>query len=116
MAEISMPQLQVLIADGRILWTEHVAIRLRGRGIKRADVIKCIETGEIIEQYADDVPFPSCLVSGKCRDGKPLHIVIGLKVSEVCCMITAYRPDTDKWEGDFKTRKKGEKNNGLFSL
>jgi hypothetical protein len=39
-------------------------LRLRERGIKRADVINCIQSGEIIEQYLDDMPFPSCLILG----------------------------------------------------
>ena len=90
------------------MWTEHVATRLRERGIKRADVIECIESGEIIEQYADDAPFPSCLIFGNCGADEPLHVVVGLNRDTLCCMITAYRPDLDKWESDFKTKKEGK--------
>ena len=105
MLEIDILQIQSLTAESKIIWTEHVAIRLRERGIKRADIIKCIENGEIVEQYLDDTPFPICLILGNCEVGKPLHIVIGLNAGVLCCMITVYRPDLDKWESDFKTRK-----------
>jgi len=30
---------------------------------------------------------------------------VGLNEGTMCCMITAYRPDLDKWENDLKTRK-----------
>ena len=102
---INISQIQSLVQEEQILWTEHATIRIRERGIKRADVIECLRNGEIIEQYPTDTPFPSCLVRGECKNGKPLHIVVGLDFGVQCCMITAYRPDLDKWESDFKTRK-----------
>jgi len=98
-------QIERLISESKIVWTEHVAIRLRERGIKRADFIECIEIGEIIEEYPDDTPYPSCLIYGTCLAGKPLHVVVGLNEGVLCCMITAYRPDLDKWDSDYKTRK-----------
>ena len=105
MHEIEITSIYSLTLSSKILWTEHVAIRLRERGVKRVDVLKCIENGEIIEQYPDDTPFPSCLISGTCLSDKPLHIVVGLNEGVSCCIITAYRPDLDKWETDYKTRK-----------
>ena len=108
MSEIDISQVESLVSKGKIVWTEHVALRLRERGLKRADVIACTENGEIIEQYPDDSPFPSYLISGTCKTGKPLHVVVGLDFDVLCCIITAYRPDLDKWELDFKTRKVGE--------
>ena len=93
------------MSEGKIIWTEHLTFRLRERGIKRSDVIECIQSGEIIEQYPDDMPFPSCLILGKAVDGNQLHVVCALNPGEACCMITAYYPAPNKWEFDFKTRK-----------
>ena len=47
------------------------------RDIKRADVKNCISNGEIIEQYPDDFPNPSCLVFGMTLTNKVLHVVAG---------------------------------------
>ncbi|MCL2855394.1 MAG: DUF4258 domain-containing protein [Defluviitaleaceae bacterium] len=58
-----------------------------------------------MKQYPEDYPYPSCLILGKCRQGKLIHAVVGLHEGVICCMITAYRPDADKWEVDLKTRK-----------
>jgi hypothetical protein len=51
--EINISGLQLKLLSGNIIWTEHLALRLRERGIKREDVLACILSGEIIEQYPD---------------------------------------------------------------
>ena len=105
MPEIQIAQIQCCMCKSHIIWTEHVAIRLRERSIKRNDLMECVLKGQIIEQYPDDTPYPSCLILGKCKAGEPLHVVVGLNLGVSCCMITVYRPNLDKWEKDFKTRK-----------
>ena len=39
------------------------------------EVLQIFETGEIVEQYLDDTPYPSCLILGYTQSGKPLHLV-----------------------------------------
>jgi hypothetical protein len=46
------------------------------RGIKVDDVLRCIDSGEIIEQYEDDKPLPSCLILGKDMKNEGIHIVV----------------------------------------
>jgi len=105
---IDISDLQELVSTGQILWTEHLALRLRERGLKRIDALACIQNGEIIEQYSDDAPFPSCLILGISTSGKPIHVVCALNPGVTCCMITAYHPSPEKWESDNKTRKAGK--------
>lgn len=105
MTEVKMTQIIPLLSEGKIAWTEHVVIRLRERGIKRVDLLKCIYNGEIIKQYMDDTPYPSCLILGYDNDDNPLHVVIGLNVDILLSIITVYQPDLSKWENDYKTRK-----------
>ena len=78
---------QKLCAESRILWTQHCLQRMQERDISRADVKNGIKTGEIIEDYPDDFPNPSC-------DSINIYI------------ITAYYPDTKRFENDLKTRRK----------
>ncbi|MCL1806365.1 MAG: DUF4258 domain-containing protein [Oscillospiraceae bacterium] len=49
--------------------TKHARIRLAERGITVNDLQNAIRTGEIIKQYEDDTPFPSCLVLGRTERG-----------------------------------------------
>lgn len=102
---ISITDLQKLCADGAIRWTEHVLKRLLQRDISQASVVQAVLSGEVIEQYPDDYPFPSCLLLGSTAAGTALHVVCGQGPGEVW-MITAYRPDLAEWEDDLKTRKK----------
>jgi len=101
---IDIEQLQTLNKAERIAITEHARCRLVERGISVNDIIRCIDTGEIIKQYEDDKPFPSCLILGAAIDGEYIHVVASHD-SEWIYLITAYHPDADVWEPDFKTRK-----------
>lgn len=68
------------------------------------DIEKALLNGEIIEEYENDYPYPSCLVYGINLNNKVIHIVCGLNEIELW-IITAYYPDNIKWEDDLKTRK-----------
>ena len=89
----------------KIDWTKHCLNRLQQRDILVPDVKLAISNGEIIEYYYDDYPYPSCLILGYGSDNKSIHIVCGVS-KNILHMITAYRPNVDKWEEDMKTRRK----------
>lgn len=101
---IDIEQLRTLNKAEHIAITEHARRRLVERGISVNDIIQCIDTGEIIKQYEDDKPFPSCLILGATIGGKYIHVVASHD-SEWIYLITAYHPDANVWEPDFKTRK-----------
>lgn len=101
---IKIEKLQEYYAQDRIIISLHAQERLRQRGIKQKDIKHCIMTGEIIEQYPNDFPFPSCLVFGYTISNKILHVVASDE-GTVSRIITAYFPNNEKFEDDFKTRK-----------
>lgn len=101
---INIEELRTICSIENIEITLHAAKRLEQRGISIADILSCIQNGEIIEQYPTDYPFPSCLILGLSTSQQRLHTVIGTNM-EIIWIITAYFPDTKKWKDDFKTRK-----------
>ncbi len=101
---IDISDLRTHYEQGRVVITIHAQERLRQRKIKTKDVKSCIMTGEIIEQYPDDFPFPSCLILGNSVEGKPLHVVMSDNGTE-SRIITAYFPDHSKFESDYRHRK-----------
>lgn len=101
---IDIKELQKLNKPENIAVTRRGHKRLVERIITIADIVRTIEMGEIIEQYEDDNPFPSCLILGKTVGNKPIHIVASHD-TEYIYLITAYYPDVEKWEEDLKTRK-----------
>lgn len=101
---MEITDLQKLCENGSIRWTGHILKRLMQRGIFQASVVQAIRSGEIIEQYPDNYPYPSCLLLGTTEAGEALHIVCGIGEGKVW-LITAYHPDPDEWESDLKTRR-----------
>lgn len=101
---INIEKLKEYFLKDTILISEHAKNRCRERDIKQKDVKNCVMTGEIIEQYSDDFPFPSCLIFGHAADNRIIHVVISDE-GESGRIITAYIPNTDKFEDDLKTRK-----------
>ncbi|MBO4509449.1 MAG: DUF4258 domain-containing protein [Spirochaetaceae bacterium] len=87
-----------------IFITNHAMERCRERGIVIKDIMNAVMTGEIIEYYPDDFPFPSCLVFGKSTKGDVIHICLSDE-GESSKLITAYYPSLDKWKDGFKIRK-----------
>ncbi len=103
---MKIENIQKLCTERKIRWSAHSLARLQERGLSRDDVISCILSGEIIEDYPEDFPHPSCLVFGYADGSKAVHSVVGTD-GEYIYIITAYIPNTDKFEKDLKTRKKG---------
>lgn len=93
--EMNIKIYQKLCAESKILWTQHCLQRMQERDISRLDVKNGIATGEIIEDYPDDYPNPSCLIFGYNVNGHILHIVAGCDNINIY-IITAYYPDTKK--------------------
>ena len=84
-------------------WTEHIIDRIAKRNISRDDVKQALISGEIIEDYPDDYPYPSCLIFSKVNNN-PLHVVCGIGNNELW-LITTYYPSLNGWHDDYRTRK-----------
>ena len=97
-------QIQRYCKERRIGWSIHAAEMMMKRGISRLDVLNCLENGEIIEDYPNSFPHPSCLVFGFSVSGKIIHTVVGMK-EDMLMVITAYFPDNVKFEDDLRTRR-----------
>ena len=100
--------IQEKIKRGKYIISFTHTEKMRSRKIKAEDIEEAISKGEIIEPYPDDPRGASCLISGLTRKGRPLHIVCGRLEENEILIITAYEPDAEEWEADWKTRKRGD--------
>ncbi len=64
------------ILKGKYRFSEHAIKRMIKRLIERFEVEEAIINGELIEEYPDDKYSPSCLVYGKTKKGKDLHVQV----------------------------------------
>ena len=98
----SIEQFRRLNRPEAMVLTQHSRKRFAERGINIEDIQFVFRTGEIIEQYPDDIPFPSCLILGYSGE-RALHVVASID-DDLLYIITAYAPSPEKWEADWKTR------------
>lgn len=97
-------QLRAAVRAGVLQWQKHALERMLVRGISREAVKTAVESGEIIENYPNDTPFPSVLLLGWVQT-QPIHVVLSYDdVSGYAFVITAYEPDDLHFAPDRKTR------------
>ena len=108
---LNIEKIKDYILKRKIIWTKHCLNRINQRDILISDIKKAMNNGKIIEYYYEDYPYPSCLVMGKSKDNRIIHIVCGMS-GDLLYMITAYYPEIDKWEKNMKNRR--EENNELL--
>ena len=83
----------------------HALRQMFQRRISDSDIRKLIGLGTIIEEYPDDVPYPSFLISG-IVNSRPLHVVMAYNnVDREAIVITAYEPDPDSWSDNYSRRR-----------
>jgi hypothetical protein len=93
------------VKQGKIFWTYHVNMRLRGRFLNRQAILQSNERYEIIEEYPKDKYLPSYLVSSEYQ-GDIIHILFAVDLAgENVRIVTAYRPNPEEWDEEFKTRR-----------
>lgn len=98
-------KLKIAVEKGCIEWQRHALERMMERSISRKTVKEILLSGEIIESYPDDEPYPSALFFGWYEE-EPFHVVAAFDMlHEYCFVITAYRPDSEHFESDYTTRR-----------
>ncbi|OGR57374.1 MAG: hypothetical protein A3I11_01020 [Elusimicrobia bacterium RIFCSPLOWO2_02_FULL_39_32] len=99
-------QIQEQIISGRYRLTQHAHIEMADENIILDEVFDAILKGKILEDYPEHKRGPCCLLCGKTKAGKFLHVVCTTALS-VLVLITVYEPKLPKWKTPFK--RGGEK-------
>jgi len=88
----------------KVIIKDHAILRMLERDISEEEVLEVLHYGEVLENYDDDFPYPSCLMF-KMLEQKPLHIVVAHnKNEEQKIIVTVYIPDSANFADDYKTR------------
>lgn len=97
--------IRVKVGIGDYRFSDHAVKRMIKRSIDRIEIEETVLLGEIIEEYPDDKYSPSCLVYGRSKSGKHLHVQLSLPPTVI--VITAYEPDETEWT-DYRVRRNKE--------
>ncbi len=92
------------IQRGNVRITDHADEEAHADGLTLDEVVESVVQGKIIEDYPEDFPYPSCLISGATAAGVSIHSVWGYNAESAwAVLITVYRPDPHRWV-DWKDR------------
>ncbi len=100
-------KVKVFVAAGAWQPTTHTLTRMEQRNIFVVDVLRGLDTAEIVEDYPDDPRGPSVLTLSYDGAGLPIHVLWGIAKNNtsVANLVTLYRPDLLEWFDDWKIRK-----------
>ncbi len=76
--------------------TLHTRQEMAEELITLDEVLEAIADGQILEDYAEHQRGACCLLYGRTRQGRPLHIVCTIKQPSLV-IITVYIPQPPKW-------------------
>ncbi len=104
----TLERIKVLVMKGEVRISEHGYDELAADGLFARDVVAGVRTSELIEDYPDYAKGPCVLILGFDQAGKPFHAVWGIPKGEAspAVLVTAYRPDSERWTADFRRRIK----------
>lgn len=86
------------IRGNRIRITDHADEEAEADRLSFDEILLSVMQREVIEQYLDDKPYPSCLVFGTTFSGDPVHSVWAYNAdNQWAVLITVYRPDPGRW-------------------
>lgn len=95
------------IKDHKIKITDHADEEAQADNLSYEEIYDSVIQGEIIEDYPNDKPYPSCLIFGKSLKHQSIHSVWAYNsISKWVVLITVYKPDSNLWINGKYRRKK----------
>lgn len=103
-----LEKIRGLVESGTVRISEHGYDELSEDGISVREAVDGIRESAVVEEYAATGRGGAVLVLEYDRDGQPMHVVWGIPTGHEspAVLVTAYRPDPDKWDEGFTKRHK----------
>jgi hypothetical protein len=103
----TLQQIIELVQRGEVRISAHGYDELAADDIVVRDVVSGVSDAVVVEDYPDYHKGSSVLVLQKDSEGNAIHIVWGIPkgASSPAVLVTAYRPDPERWSEGFTRRK-----------
>ena len=95
-----------LVAKRDVLISSHGYDELAEDHLSVREILESLPSAIVIEDYPDFGKGPCCLLLQVDSKDEPVHTVWGIpkEKSHPAVLITAYRPDPERWSEDFQRR------------
>jgi hypothetical protein len=96
-----------LVAKGMVRISVHGYDELAADNLSVRNVISGMQNADLLEDYPTFAKGPCVLVLQRDQEDRPIHVVWGIAkgTKSPAVLITAYRPDPEKWTEDYRSRK-----------
>ena len=103
----TLARIRTLIQEDSVRISEHGYDELADDDLSAREIIEGVEAATAIEDYPTFPKGPCVLVLQRDSEGKPVHVVWGIPAeqSSPAVLVTAYRPDSERWTDNFTRRK-----------
>lgn len=100
-------RIRALAGRREVRVSEHGYDELASDGILVREVLAGVETAQVLEDYPEYPKGPCVLVLQRDETGGPIHVVWGIPKGKasLAVLVTAYRPDPERWTEDFRRRR-----------
>ncbi|MFP4641993.1 MAG: DUF4258 domain-containing protein [Dehalococcoidia bacterium] len=100
-------EIQYLIVAGDVVISEHGYDELAEDRLTVREVLDGVGSGAVIEEYPNYPKGRCILLLQQARSGNPIHVVWGIPKGhdKPVVMVTAYRPDPERWDESFLRRR-----------
>ena len=101
-------QIRALVMAGDVRISEHGYDELADDDLTAREVLMGIEDAKVVEEYPNYPKGACVLMLQKDKSGSPVHVVWGIPKGHdsPAVLVTAYRPDPERWNESFTRRRK----------
>lgn len=105
----TLTKIRELVGRREVYVSDHGYDELANDGVFIQDILSGILNAILVEDYPNYYKGPCVLVLQRDEHGA-IHVVWGLRknTTSPAVLITAYRPDSDRWSEDYLRRKQSE--------
>ena len=97
-SQVNLEDIVAAIRGKRVRITDHADEEAQLDQLTYDEIFVSVFNGEVIEDYPDDRPYPSCLVFGESSENEPIHSVWAFNQENLwAVLVTVYRPDPSRW-------------------
>ena len=100
-------KVRLLASAGEVRISEHGYDELAEDGLTAREVLSGIADAVVVEEYPSYPKGPCILLLQKDKSGSSIHVVWGIPKGhdKPAVLITAYRPDPERWDESFTRRR-----------